>query len=193
MNATNPSSCKTKSRTKDHVLTRNPQVDKVMTSLKKVYEEYVEMAKEESTTNISGERDSEDNSSFSRDGNSSVVTGFDQIMSIVRTKVAVPPSKSELQTYLDEPVHNPEGNSSTFSALQWWKEKSSKYKILSRMAADILAIPISTVAYESSFSLGRRVIDDYRSNLNEESIEALICGGDWLRNKYGLKKKKVII
>ncbi|KAI9107609.1 hypothetical protein K1719_021272 [Acacia pycnantha] len=36
------------------------------------------------------------------------------------------------------------------------------------------------------------VIDEYRSRLNEKSIEALICGGDWLRNKYGLKKKQKV-
>ncbi|XP_025617309.1 zinc finger BED domain-containing protein RICESLEEPER 2-like [Arachis hypogaea] len=49
--------------------------------------------------------------------------------------------------------------------------------------ADILAISVSTVASESSFSAGGRVIDQYRSRLNQESIETLICGGDWLWNK----------
>ena len=61
------------------------------------------------------------------------------------------------------------------------------------MAADILAVPISTVASESTFSAGGRVIDEFRSKLNEESIEALICGGDWLRHKYNLMKKAKVI
>ena len=57
------------------------------------------------------------------------------------------------------------------------------------MTADILAISISTVALEST--LDGRVIDEYCSRWNEESIEALICGGDWLCQKYNLKKKKI--
>ena len=36
--------------------------------------------------------------------------------------------------------------------------KKVKYKILSKMTADILAIPISTVASESTFSAEGRVI-----------------------------------
>ena len=46
------------------------------------------------------------------------------------------------------------------------------------MVADILVIPISIVASESTFSVGGRVIDEFCSKLNEESIEALIYGGD---------------
>jgi len=67
-----------------------------------------------------------------------------------------------------------------------------KYKILSKMAADILVIPISTVASESTFSAGGRVIDEFHSKLNEESVEALICGGDWFRQKYNVKKKSKV-
>jgi len=57
------------------------------------------------------------------------------------------------------------------------------------MARDILVVPISTNALESSFSIGGRVIDEYRSRLNEESLEALICDGDWIRHNYNLKRK----
>ena len=116
---------------------------------------------------------------------SSIVIGFDQIMSIVHENQTISSMKSKMKVYLEEGVYILEA----FSALEWWKNNSLKYKILSKMAADILAIPISTVASESTFSAGGRVIDEYRSKLNEDSIEALICGGDWLRNKYGLKKK----
>ena len=45
------------------------------------------------------------------------------------------------------------------------------------------------MASESTFSAGGRVIDEYRARLNEESVEVLLCGGDWLRHKYGLKRK----
>jgi hypothetical protein len=43
------------------------------------------------------------------------------------------------------------------------------------MARDILAIPVSTVASESAFSTGGRVIETFRSSLKEEMTEALIC------------------
>nr|KAJ0190250.1 hypothetical protein LSAT_V11C800448860 [Lactuca sativa] len=46
---------------------------------------------------------------------------------------------------------------------------------------DILGIQISTVASESTFSNGRRVIIDYRTNLSVVIAEALICTQDWLR------------
>ena len=57
------------------------------------------------------------------------------------------------------------------------------------MAADILAVPISTVASESTFSTGGRVMDPYRANLAPETIQALICGGDWMLKSHGIKKR----
>ena len=53
--------------------------------------------------------------------------------------------------------------------------------ILSKLARHVLAVPISTVASESTFSTGGRVIDKYRSSLNTETAEALICAQDWIR------------
>ncbi|XP_031250241.1 zinc finger BED domain-containing protein RICESLEEPER 2-like [Pistacia vera] len=51
-----------------------------------------------------------------------------------------------------------------------------KYPILSRMARDILAIPITTVASKATFCAGSRVIDTYRSSLSPETVEMLLCG-----------------
>ncbi|KAJ9552434.1 hypothetical protein OSB04_016479 [Centaurea solstitialis] len=58
------------------------------------------------------------------------------------------------------------------------------------MAANILAVPITTVALEATFSAGSRVIDDYRASLAPETIQMLICTGDWCRSLYGVKGKK---
>ena len=69
-----------------------------------------------------------------------------------------------------------------------------KYRVLSQMARDILAIPITTVASEATFSAGSRVIDTYRASLSPETVQVLLCGADWCRNLHGVKKKyKVII
>ena len=58
------------------------------------------------------------------------------------------------------------------------------------MAAEILAIPLTTVASESAFSAGGRVIDPHRSSLVTKIVDMLICGADWYRHYYGLQKKK---
>lgn len=61
-----------------------------------------------------------------------------------------------------------------------------------QMASDILSIPISTVASESTFSAGSRVIKPHRSCLKPETVEVLLCEADWVRELYGLKKIKQV-
>lgn len=34
---------------------------------------------------------------------------------------------------------------------------------------------------ESAFSIRGRVLDDYRSSLKKDTVEILICGGDWIK------------
>jgi hypothetical protein len=99
--------------------------------------------------------------------------------------------KTELQEYLDEGLYIL--NSTTFCALDWWRNNYMKCKILSKMVVDILAIPISTVASESIFSAGGRVIDERRTKLSEDSVETLICGGGWFCHKHNVKKKSKVI
>ncbi|XP_074373031.1 zinc finger BED domain-containing protein RICESLEEPER 2-like [Apium graveolens] len=87
----------------------------------------------------------------------------------------VEPTKSELKEYVSEKIIAP---TSKFDALAWWKGNSSKFPILSKMACDVLSVPISTVASESSFSAGGRMIEPRRSCLKPETVEMLLCGAD---------------
>ena len=57
-----------------------------------------------------------------------------------------------------------------------------KYPNLQVMAKDVLAIQVSTVASNSSFSMGRKVIDPHRISLTPKSVEALICLQNWLKS-----------
>ena len=85
---------------------------------------------------------------------------------------------TELDRYLNE---NPIPDFEEFDILIWWMGNTSKYPILARIAKDVLAIPASTVASESAFSTGKRIINDFRSSLAPETVEALICLQDWYR------------
>ncbi|KAL6133951.1 hypothetical protein ACLB2K_066184 [Fragaria x ananassa] len=67
--------------------------------------------------------------------------------------------------------------------LSWWKMEQHRYPILFHMARDVLTIPISTVASESAFSVGGRVLDQYRSSLLPDTVQALLCTRDWIFSK----------
>ena len=95
--------------------------------------------------------------------------------------------KSQLDLYLDKLRVDRKSN---VDILDFWKANQFRYPQLSLMARDILTIPISTVASESAFSTGGRVLDKYRSALKENIVEALICTRDWM---FGGEKKKVYI
>uniref|UniRef100_A0A0A9HII7 HAT C-terminal dimerisation domain-containing protein n=1 Tax=Arundo donax TaxID=35708 RepID=A0A0A9HII7_ARUDO len=85
---------------------------------------------------------------------------------------------SELEAYLAKPLIPCCGK---FNILAWWKSNSLEYPTLSRIARDILVVPTSTVAAESAFSTGGRLISDFRCRLTPETMEALVCLQDWMR------------
>ena len=85
---------------------------------------------------------------------------------------------TELDRYLEE---NPVPRSSEFDILKWWMGNAVKYPTLACIARDLLAIPASSVASESAFSTSKKIINDFRSSLLPETVEALICTQDWFR------------
>ncbi|XP_028804831.1 zinc finger BED domain-containing protein RICESLEEPER 2-like [Neltuma alba] len=88
--------------------------------------------------------------------------------------------QSELDRYLSSSSADDTPVDDDFDMLAWWRANSSKYKIISRMAHDVLAVPMSTVASESAFSIGGCVVDSYRSSLSPTMTKALICAQNWL-------------
>ena len=87
---------------------------------------------------------------------------------------------SELQLYFNEKRLD---RKKDLDILTFWKGEQFRHPILSRLACDVMAISISTVASESAFSTGGRVLNKYRSSLLPETVQALICTRDWIHGK----------
>lgn len=153
------------------------QLNKVTKLLEDLVSEY--QSREKRTTSIST--------------SSSIVSGLDNnggkvdwssdFLKYVQETSSVNCVKSELGLYLEESVLFNQSNISNFDILGYWKNIGVKYPTLQRIAKDFLAIPISTVASESAFSIGGQFLTPHRSKLNEDTVEALMCSQDWLRNE----------
>ncbi|KAF6173787.1 hypothetical protein GIB67_030544 [Kingdonia uniflora] len=116
------------------------------------------------------------------DGNGTLLSNGDGLMDFdvfISELSSSQPTKSELDQYLDESLLP---RAQDFDILSWWKLNNLKYPILSRMARDILSIPVSTVGVDAVFNTARNKLDNYRSSLRHETVEALICAKDWLQN-----------
>ena len=98
-------------------------------------------------------------------------------------------TKSEIGKYLLDNLEK----LGSYDILDWWKLNASKYPILSKMARDVLAIHISTVAFESAFSTsGRILLDAFRSSLSPKKVEALVCSQNWLKKYHIINLQEIL-
>jgi hypothetical protein len=65
-----------------------------------------------------------------------------------------------------------------FDVLDWWKVARTRYPTLRKVARDVFAIPVTTVASELAFSTNGRILSDHRSRLTPDMLEALMCSQD---------------
>ncbi|WVZ75364.1 hypothetical protein U9M48_023422 [Paspalum notatum var. saurae] len=102
---------------------------------------------------------------------------FDQYLS---SEPVVPTSyaSSELDLYLEENVLPRTMN---LDIISWWNVGALKFPTLRKIARDIMAIPVTTVASESVFSTSGRIISPHRSRLAPKMVEALMCMQAWSR------------
>jgi len=57
--------------------------------------------------------------------------------------------------------------------LGWWKVHGPRYPVVARMARDVLAVPVSTVASESAFSAGGHTLDSFRTSLTPKVSDSI--------------------
>ncbi|KAK9221894.1 hypothetical protein WN944_010325 [Citrus x changshan-huyou] len=108
---------------------------------------------------------------------------FSEFSKAVAVSEGSPELSNELDLYLMEKTEKiAKSNLGTkFDILLWWRVNSANYPILSSIARDVLAIPVFTVASESAFSTGGRILNQYRSSLTPDMVEALVLLQNWLR------------
>ncbi|CAN0898764.1 Putative AC transposase, partial [Linum grandiflorum] len=86
---------------------------------------------------------------------------------------------SELDHYLSEDV-NP--RAANVSVLDWWRVNTGKYPLLQEVARDLLVVFVTSVASESAFSFGGRLLDPHRSRLHFGTVETLIYTRLWIKD-----------
>ncbi|PWA89089.1 HAT, C-terminal dimerization domain-containing protein [Artemisia annua] len=69
---------------------------------------------------------------------------------------------TKLDKYLnEESLQNADG----LDLLKWWKNFSGQFPILSKIAKDVLALPITAVRLETCYCTDSNVLNDFRSSL----------------------------
>jgi hypothetical protein len=117
----------------------------------------------------------DDSKTFSRITLSDARRGLDQYIQETSSGQSL---KSDLEMYLEEAVYRQkEGNQDNFDILGWWKSFAAKYPVLSQMARDILAIPVSIIPLDSE----DRTLNEYLSTMDPSTVQGLVCAQDWLR------------
>ena len=77
-----------------------------------------------------------------------------------------------------------------FEILGWQKANSNRYQVLSKLARDVLAVPVSTVASESAFSTRGYTLDPFQSSLSPLMVQHLVCAQDWLQGLVPISFRK---
>ncbi|KAG6531912.1 hypothetical protein ZIOFF_005748 [Zingiber officinale] len=141
-------------------------ISKVKEIINSLYEEYVVEETNKGAPHLS-EFESFGSSSARRSQQSSVYNWDDFDDYSVETSET---KRSELVDYLEMGCLKKNEIPKKILCLEWWRMNKMQYPILSKITADILAIPVSSVASEATFSVGTRVIDSYRSSLSPDTV-----------------------
>ena len=67
--------------------------------------------------------------------------------------------------------------------LEWWGARQQKFPYLSKMAFDLLSIPLMFVECERVFSSAKLFITERRSRLKNDIVEACTCLRAWYKEE----------
>ena len=98
-----------------------------------------------------------------------------------KQKTSSPSVGASSASVIEDYFHFEHRVSTGHDILQWWRLHVDEYPVLARLAKDILAIPAFTIASESCFSAGRRVISKKRCRLAPQMVRALVYKKDLVR------------
>ena len=151
----------------------------MLTVLKELFELYVSVHKASILQETAQVNAAASSSAIVGDVVPKISQGQSRFFDHIRSSDIIRPIKIDLDIYLEEDVYIREKNENgiamdaDFDALEWWKSNALKYHILSKMAKDILVVPISTVTSESFFCVGGRVIEPYKASLATDTVQML--------------------
>ncbi|KAL4312050.1 hypothetical protein GQ457_01G004470 [Hibiscus cannabinus] len=111
---------------------------------------------------------------------SNLFQNFDANLAVSRS------GKSDVDSYMNLPLL-PRIDDAQFDILDYWKSQFVSFPVLSQMARDVLAIPITYVASESSFSMGGRILNKLRAKLLPKNVEIFVTTRNWL---YGFEPEE---
>ncbi|KAL3344779.1 hypothetical protein AABB24_023960 [Solanum stoloniferum] len=140
-------------------------------NLKLLFEEYLIPS---TTTSLSTSLP-EEHACSSRNQMTEAFEEFDMFQSQLESST----SKTQLELYLEEANVDRKTNPN-LDVLGFWKDNKLRYPELSLMGRDVLSVPITTVASESAFSTGGRVIGKFQSSILPANAEAKLCTRDWI-------------
>lgn len=84
-------------------------------------------------------------------------------------------------------------DSNPFDILKWWSSKESTFPVLSKMAKEILAIPMSTIASESAFSMAKLQYTHKRSRLTSSAVEVCVAIKDWTAAEQRMQDQEALV
>nr|KAJ0227301.1 hypothetical protein LSAT_V11C100048690 [Lactuca sativa] len=144
----------------------DPRFKMKLNALYEMYSEYLEMHDTLVRESAAHGREHERNVLGLNEG-TSLGSRWEAFGEFIKTANLERPEKSKHDMYLEEGVYSEKGQTGmeAFNALEWWN------RVLSLMARDVLAIPISMVASEATFIVSGRVIDPYRASLGSDTKE----------------------
>lgn len=97
--------------------------------------------------------------------------------------------ENELESY----IHSIDTFQTNENILNWWKARNNILPTMAKLALRILAIPATSAASKRAFSAAGRLIEERRSCLKAETIDALLFLQDYQNSKGKVKNFYFII